>query len=180
MPAKVLVVDDDARLRFILTLNLEGAANLPLSGDWAARISAQSQRRSDWVDNTAPGAATPKTEGYRDTAVRAQVLYEPHKQFSALANLHVRDLDGSPRLFRANAIKRGTNDLVDGYDDSYYPTDGYNSQTLKSSEVSARLRWDFDGMSLYSITAHDRAKFYSRGDVDGGFGSRFGGIPDGP
>ncbi|MFX8129796.1 hypothetical protein ABTL10_19395, partial [Acinetobacter baumannii] len=24
------------------------------------------------------------------------------------------------------------------------------------------------------------AKFYSRGDVDGGFGSRFGGIADGP
>ena len=150
------------------TLNLEGAANLPLSGDWAARISAQSQRRSDWVDNTAPGAATPKTEGYRDTAVRAQVLYEPHKQFSALANLHVRDLDGSPRLFRANAIKRGTNDLADGFSTDTVAFNGVNEQTLKQTGGSLRLKWSLDGVNIYSITGYEHVKPLSRGDIDGG------------
>jgi len=149
-------------------LNLEGAANLPLSGDWAARISAQSQRRSDWVDNTAPGAATPKTEGYRDTAVRAQVLYEPHKQFSALANLHARDLDGSPRLFRANAIKRGSNDLADGFSTDTVAFNGVNAQTLKQTGGSLRLKWSLPELNIYSITGGEHVKPLSRGDIDGG------------
>jgi iron complex outermembrane receptor protein len=150
------------------TVNLEGAANLPLSGDWAARISAQSQRRSDWAENTAAGAATPKTEGYRDTAVRAQVLFEPHKQFSALANLHVRDLNGSPRLFRANAIKRGTNDLADGFDAEKVAFNGVNEQTLKQTGGSLRLKWSLDGVNIYSITGYEHVKPLSRGDIDGG------------
>ena len=150
------------------TLNLEGAANLPLSGDWAARISAQSQRRSDWVDNTAAGAATPKTEGYRDTAVRAQLLYEPHKQFSALANVHVRDLDGSPRLFRANAIKRGTNDLADGFSTDTVAFNGVNEQTLKQTGGSLRLKWSLPELNIYSITGYEHVKPLSRGDIDGG------------
>jgi iron complex outermembrane receptor protein len=150
------------------TLALEGAANLPLSGDWAARISAQSQRRDDWVTNTAPGAATPKTEGYRDSAVRAQVLYEPHKEFSALANLHVRDLNGSPRLFRANAIKRGTNDLADGFSTDTVAFNGVNEQTLKQTGGSLRLKWSLPGINIYSITGGEHVKPLSRGDIDGG------------
>lgn len=150
------------------TLNLEGAANLPLSGDWAARISVQNQRRGDWVDNTAPGAATPKTEGYRDTAVRAQVLYAPHAQFSALANVHVRDLDGSPRLFRANAIKRGTNDLADGFSTDTVAFNGVNEQTLKQTGGSLRLKWSLPELNVYAITGYERVKPLSRGDIDGG------------
>ncbi|WP_457417720.1 TonB-dependent receptor [Roseateles sp. P5_E7] len=150
------------------TVNVEGAANLPLSGDWSARISAQNQRRADWVDNTAANAVTPKTEGYRDTAVRAQVLYEPHKQFSALANLHVRDLEGSPRLFRANAIKRGTNDLVDGFEADKVAFNGVNAQTLKQTGGSLRLKWSLPELNIYSITGYEHVKPLSRGDIDGG------------
>jgi iron complex outermembrane receptor protein len=150
------------------TINVEAASNLPLTGDWAARISAQSQRRSDWVDNTAPGAVTPKTEGYRDSAVRAQVLFEPHQQFSALANLHVRDLNGSPRLFRANIIKRGTNDLIDGFDPEKVAFNGVNEQTLKQTGGSLRLKWSLPGLNIYSITGYEHVKPLSRGDIDGG------------
>ncbi|MBW8844986.1 MAG: TonB-dependent receptor [Burkholderiales bacterium] len=150
------------------TVNVEGAANLPLSGDWAARISAQSQRRSDWVDNTATGAVTPKTEGYRDNAVRAQVLFEPHKQFSALANIHFRDLNGSPRLFRANAIKRGTNDLADGFETDKVAFNGVNEQTLKQTGGSLRLKWSLPEINIYSITGYEHVKPLSRGDIDGG------------
>ncbi|PTT88444.1 TonB-dependent receptor, partial [Pelomonas sp. HMWF004] len=163
--------------------NLEAAVNVPLNQDWQMRVAGIAQRQDDRVKNPIAGA-TSDLEGYNDKAIRLQAAYK-NGNFSGLFKVQARDFSGTATTFRANIIKKGTNDLVDGYDDSFYPTDGYNSQTLKSSEVSARLRWDFDGISLYSITAHDRAKFYSRGDVDGGFGSDaiFGGpkqLPMGP
>ncbi|MDR7270841.1 iron complex outermembrane receptor protein [Pelomonas saccharophila] len=161
------------------TLNLEGAANLPLSGDWAARISAQSQRRSDWAKNTLANQPTPKTEGYTDNALRAQVLFEPHKQFSALANIHVRDLDGSPRLFRANIIKRGTNDLVDGFDPEKMEIGGVNEQTLKQTGGSLRLKWSLPEINIYSISGYEKVKPFSRGDIDGGHAAN-GATPAGP
>ncbi|MCV2352608.1 TonB-dependent receptor [Paucibacter sp. B2R-40] len=158
--------------------NLEGAVNAPLGEDWAVRAAVLFQRASDRVHNPLPGA-TSDLEGYSDKAARVQAAYK-NGGFYALFNVRGRDYEGSATTFRANIIKRGTNDIVDGFDASNYPTDGYNEQTLRSSGVSARLRWELNGMTLHSITAYDTAKFYSRGDVDGGFGSRFGGIPDGP
>ncbi|KQV96313.1 TonB-dependent receptor [Pelomonas sp. Root1237] len=159
-------------------VNLETAVNVPVNEDLQLRVAGLAQRQSDRVHNPVT-SATSDLEGYNDKALRLQALYKSGN-FEGLFKVQARDFKGTATTFRANIMKRGTNDLVDGYDDSSYPSDGYNSQTLKSSEVSARLRWDFDGVSLYSITAHDRAKFYSRGDVDGGFGCRFCGIPDGP
>ncbi|MCV2367701.1 TonB-dependent receptor [Roseateles oligotrophus] len=158
--------------------NLEAAVNAPLSEDWAMRAAVLFQRASDRVHNPLAGA-TSDLEGYNDKAARVQASYK-NGGFNALFNLHGRDYAGSATTFRANIIKRGTNDLVDGFDASVYPTDGYNEQTLKSKGASARLRWELNGMTLHSITAYDTAKFYSRGDVDGGFGCRLCGIPDGP
>ena len=160
------------------TVNIEAAINAPVNDDLQVRASVLMQRANDRVYN--PRAdATKELEGYDDKAYRLQAAYK-NGSFSGLFNIHGRDYDGSATTFRANIIKRGTNDLVDGFDASVYPTDGYNSQTLQSNGVSARLRWDLDGMTVHSITAYDTAKFYSRGDVDGGFGSRFGGFADGP
>ena len=160
------------------TVNIEAAINAPVNDDLQVRASVLMQRANDRVYN--PRAdATKELEGYDDKAYRLQAAYK-NGSFSGLFNIHGRDYDGSATTFRANIIKRGTNDLVDGFDASVYPTDGYNSQTLQSNGVSARLRWDLDGMTVHSITAYDTAKFYSRGDVDGGFGSRFGGLADGP
>lgn len=151
-------------------VNLETAVNVPVNNDLQLRVAGLMQRQSDRVHNPlASNGATADFEGYNDKALRLQALYKSGG-FEGLFKVQARDYKGSATLFRANIIKKGTNDIVDGYDDSYYPTDGINSQTLTSSEISARLRWDFDGVSLYSITAHDRAKFYSRADVDGGFG----------
>ena len=151
--------------------NLEGAVNVPLSKEWAMRFSGQSQNRDDRVHNP-QSTGTKDLEGYKDNAARLQLQYTT-KDFSALFNAHGRDLSGNATLFRANIIKQGTNDLVPGFDYANYPTDGINTQTLKSSGVNARLRWDLDGMTLYSITAYDKAKLYSRADVDGGFGASY-------
>lgn len=153
-------------------LNLEAAVNVPLGPDWSMRVAGLAQRQDDRVHNPRPDA-TSDLEGYNDKALRVQAQYK-NGGFTGLFKVQARDYKGTATTFRANIIKQGTNDLVDGFDYSSYPTDGYNTQTLKSHEVSARLRWDFDGVSLFSITGYDRAKFYSRGDVDGGFGPENG------
>lgn len=155
------------------SVNLEGAFNLPVGGDWAARVSALHQRRDDWVKNTYVAAKTKETEGYSDTALRVQALYEPHKQFSALFNVHHRDLDGSPRLFRANIIQPGSNNLVPGFRPDRAAFDGVNEQTLTQTGASARLKWALDGFDLYSVTGYESVKPFSRGDIDGGFGAVF-------
>ncbi len=159
-------------------LNLDGAINIPLGTDWAVRAAGISQSADDRVFNSVPGGQ-PSLEGYRDRAGRVQAAYK-NGAFDALFNVHGRKYAGNATTFRANIIKRGTNDIVDGFNFSNYPSDGLNSQTLDSLGVSARLRWDLGGMTLSSISAIDKASYYSRGDVDGGFGSRFGSIPDGP
>ena len=150
--------------------NIEGAYNVPVSDTVAARVSLQSQNRDDRVHNARP-TGTRDFEGYKDNAGRLQVLVQPNKQMSALFNVHARDLDNNATLFRANIIKQGSNELVDGFDYSAYPTDGVNHQTLRTKGASMRLRWNLDGVTLHSITGYETAKFYSRADVDGGFGA---------
>ncbi|MGZ8289754.1 MAG: TonB-dependent receptor [Telluria sp.] len=152
-------------------VNAEGAVNLPISDTMAARISVQSQNRDDRVHNNRPNAPTRDFEGYGDHAARLQLLVKPTRDFSALFNVHARDMDGSATLFRANIMKQGTNDLVDGFDYGTYNTDGGNEQTLKTKGANMRLRWDMEGLTLHSITGYETADFYSRGDVDGGFGA---------
>ena len=150
--------------------SIEGAYNVPFSDTVAARVSLQSQNRDDRVHNARP-TGTRDFEGYNDNAGRIQLLVQPNKQFSALFNFHARDLNNNATLFRANIIKQGSNELVDGFDYAAYPTDGVNRQTLKTKGASMRLRWNLDGVTLHSITGYETAKFYSRADVDGGFGA---------
>jgi len=161
------------------TINAEGAFNTPTGPDSAMRLSLLSQNRNDWVHNTIPTGLTQDLEGYHDTSLRGQWLYEPHKDFSLLANVHVRDLDGSARLFRANIIQPGTNNLVAGFDERRISTDGKNEQTLTTTGANLRLRWGLGNMALYSITGYEHVKAFSRGDIDGGFGAVFA-PPSGP
>jgi iron complex outermembrane receptor protein len=152
-------------------VNAEGAVNVPFGNDWAVRASLLSQRAANRVHNPRP-TGEQDLEGYRDTAFRLQAGYK-NGGFNALFAAHGRDYKGNATLFRANIIKKGTNDIVDGFDPSVYPTDGLNVQTLRSDGLSARLRWELDGITLHSVTAYDHARYYSRGDVDGGYGAVF-------
>ncbi|SHH23854.1 iron complex outermembrane recepter protein [Massilia sp. CF038] len=153
--------------------NLEGAYNIPISDTVAARVSLQSQHRGDRVHNDRPNAATTDFEGYDDNAGRLQLLVKPSANFSALFNVHARDYDGSATLFRANIIKKGTNELVDNFDYGSYPTDGQNEQKLKTKGGSMRLKWNLDDLTLHSITGYEKADIYSRADVDGGYGASY-------
>ena len=158
--------------------NTEGAFNLPINDIMAARISLQSQNRQDRVTNFRPSGPTHEFEGYNDHAARIQLLMKPNREFSALLNVHARNMTGSAMLFRANIMKKGTNELVDNFEYGSYPTDGGNEQWLKTRGSNLRLRWDLQGMTLHSITGYEAARFYSRGDVDGGYGCSFCTIKD--
>ncbi|MBC8026615.1 MAG: TonB-dependent receptor [Steroidobacteraceae bacterium] len=165
------------------TANVEGAVNVPLGSGWSARFSALYQHRDDYVGNSLAGAVDAggddDYEGYNDRAARVQVQYE-NENFSALFNVHARNLDGTARVFRANIIESGSNDLVDGFDPDEVFFDGQNRQELNILGGSARLRWDFGDLALYSITGYESMDAYSRGDIDGGFGCGFCALPNGP
>ncbi|HSW04128.1 TonB-dependent receptor plug domain-containing protein, partial [Aquabacterium sp.] len=137
------------------TVNAEGAGNIQLGESGAMRISAQVQHRNDWVTNTVANAQTRELEGYDDRAIRLQALFTPSKDLTALFNLHNRNLEGSARLFRANIIKKGSNDLVDGFDERTISTDGKNEQELENTGGSARLTWALGDIRLHSITGFE-------------------------
>jgi iron complex outermembrane receptor protein len=159
------------------TVNAEGAVNAPLSGGTALRVSVLNQTRSDWVNNSNAAGPTQSFEGYRDSAVRVQLLVEPSKELSVLGNVHVRDYKGSARLFRANIIEPGTNNLVAGFDPSTVTYDGKNESKLDNVGANVRIRYDLGGMALYSITGFEQVHTYSRGDIDGGTPTGPGTIP---
>lgn len=154
--------------------NVEGAVGGGLTENLSARASVLFQRRDDWVRNTYPGP-NDGLEGYDESAGRVQFLYEGDG-FEALFGAHARHLNGTARLFRANIIKPGTNDLVDGFDEDEVSIDGYNHSELDSKGANARLKWDLGGYKLYSITGYENVETYSRGDIDGGWGAVF--LPD--
>ncbi len=154
------------------SINLEGAANAAINKDWALRISAQGQHRDDWVTNTFKGP-NGKLEGYSDNAARVQLMYQPNSDYSALFNVHARDLKGSARLFRANIIKPGTSELVDGFKPELISIDGRNQQAARNTGGSARIKWNVGDMTFNSITGFETMTSFSRGDIDGGFGAAF-------
>ncbi|HCH0556775.1 MULTISPECIES: TonB-dependent receptor [Pseudoxanthomonas] len=150
------------------TSSVEGALNLPMGSDWAARISLLQQHRDDWVTSQISGQ---KLEGYDDTALRLQALFQPSEDFNALFNAHARKLNGTARLFRANIIQSGNNNLVDGFDEDKAYIDGHNAQELTTYGGSANLTFSSGDVTFHSITGYEGiSKYYSRGDIDGGYG----------
>ena len=154
------------------TVNFEAAVGGPLADGVSFRVSTLYQHRSDWVDN-ASSSVENEVGGYNDVGYRAQLLLEPSDNFSALLNVHGRVYDGSARIFRANIIQSGTNNLTTDFDRQTIFQDGRNKQKVRQIGANARLEYDFGGAVLTSITAWESAETFSRGDIDGGFGASF-------
>lgn len=148
------------------TTSVEGALNLPINEVWAARLSLLQQHRDDYVTSRVSGQ---KLEGYDDSAARLQLLFKPNEDVEALFNAHVRRLNGTARLFRANLFDQGSNKIAAGFDEDSVYTDGYNTQELTTWGANANLSWDLGDIVLHSITGYEAIpKYYSRGDIDGG------------
>jgi len=155
------------------TGDVRAAVGGPLSNSLSYRLSALYQTREDWVDNGYEAGPERTLGGYQTGAARLQFLFEPNDRFSGLLNLHGWDVNGTSRIFRANIIKPGTNDLVDGFAYDRVFQDGYNTQDIEAYGGMLKLEWDLGGMDLTSVTGYETLDMYSRGDIDGGFGADF-------
>ena len=159
------------------TINFEGAVGGAIADDLSARISVLSQDRDDYIDNDFTGEDD-AIGGFDEKAWRAQLLWEPTADFSALLNIHGRELEGTASIFRANVFNKGSNDLNENYDRTTVWYDGdidgngpdNNPQEYSGFGSSLKLTYAFDGMELTSISALEKADGYSLGDVDGGSG----------
>lgn len=154
------------------SVNFEGALGGPVGEHSSMRLSGLYQHRDDWVDNVNTNERD-AFEGFDEIAARLQYLYEPGDNFSALFNVHMRSLDGSARMFRANIFQPGTNNLVPGFSENQVALDGRNDQELDAVGGSLRMSWNFDRVTLHSVTGYESVDVLSRGDIDGGFGAVF-------
>ncbi|WP_309603501.1 TonB-dependent receptor domain-containing protein [Sphingomonas sp.] len=170
--------DNYAKLSFgsYSTINAEAAIGHRINDKVAFRVSGMWQHRNDWVDNI-DRTGSNNNEGYDDFAFRGQLLFEPSDALTIRLTGQLRDYKGDARIFRANAIKPGTNDLigVDGgdFERDEIRADGINFQRLTTENAAAALSYDFGPLTLYSITSYWHGKLKSRGDIDGGFGCSF-------
>lgn len=161
------------------SVNFEGAVSGPLgSPEFTARLSVLVQRRGDWVDNEHDGP-NEALGGYRELAGRLQLRWKPSPDLEALFNIHGRQLDGSARLFRANAIVPDRGGLVDGFARDRIAIDGRNTRELNAHGMTVEVRYRAGAHELVSLTGMERLESFSRGDIDGGFGAVFS-PPSGP
>jgi len=112
--------------------------------------------------------------GFNDWAARAQFLIKPSDAFTALLNVHGRDLTGSSTLFRANIIQPGNNALIPGFDPARIYTDGPNSASLRTVGANLHLTWSLPDVTLQSITGYESIlHYFAIGDITGGCGEAF-------
>ncbi len=160
--------------------DVQAAVGGALNDQWSARVSFLHQTRGDFVENKASdidgslASLDDKDflEGHTEYAYRLQLAYDGD-DFSALFNVHRRDLDGTATLFRANIIKPGTNSFTNSYDRDVVNFDGKNEQTLESFGALAKLTWDVGDYTITSITGYEEVETFSRADVEGGIGAVF-------
>lgn len=154
------------------TTDMRAAVGGGLTDKLSARVSLLNQTRDDYIDNQAPGFEQKEVlGGYTDKAARIQFLYEDDA-FTALFNYHMRDLDGKPVAFYANAFKPGSNELVSNFerDTVYHDSASRATQQVETEGGSLKLEFELGEFTLTSISGYESAELYSRADVDGGYG----------
>jgi iron complex outermembrane recepter protein len=149
--------------------DFEGAYGGAIGDGVSFRISGLYTAQDDWITNTGP-LADKKLGAFDDTAIRAQLRFQPNDQFDALINVHARELEGTSQIFRANVITRGQRGLNSNFkaDRVSYDQGEGNNQELSSQGITAKLSYDFGAVTLTSITGYEELEFRGRGDIDGG------------
>ncbi len=161
------------------TVDARFAVGGPLSETLSARFSGMYQSRSDWIDNEWEPGPEDELGGYDNTAYRAQLLWEPNDRLDVLFNVHGWNVDGTARIFRANILQPGTNDLVPDFEQDVVFQDGRNEQDIDAFGGLLRIDYDFGPATFTSLTGYETLEMFSRGDIDGGFGAVFA-PPSGP
>lgn len=154
------------------TADVKAAIGGGLTETLSARFSFLYQSQDDWVDNANTGENN-ALGGHETLAYRLQFLWKPVVRGSVLLNLHGWDVDGTARIFRANILEPGTNNLVAGFDQETVFQDGLNQQDIESSGGVLKMDYAFDYGTITSVTGYETVEMFSRGDIDGGFGASF-------
>jgi iron complex outermembrane recepter protein len=161
------------------TIDAKAAVGGALTETLSGRVSVLHQSQDDWIDNTFTGQ-NDALGGHDTDAYRLQLLWAPNDGFSALVNVHGWTVDGTARIFRANILRPGTNELVSGYEQDEVAEDARNEQHIDSLGGVVKLDWQLaSGWTLTSVTGYETLEMYSRADIDGGFGAVFA-PPSGP
>lgn len=139
-----------------------------VDGKLSARLSMVNQSRDGWITNTFNNS---KIAGYKDQAIRAQLLWQPNDTFDLLIRVRARDLsgDGATPYFGTGLLPDNKNSYGYQYSDSYDTlsinvTDPINE--LDSHGVSLEANADIGFAELKLIASHDKAKGESRFDDD--------------
>ena len=148
------------------TYNLSGAVGGGLSDTVSARVAINYLDRDAWIDNTVTGD---DFGGFDEFSYRLQVLAEPSDELSALFKLHGFHQDGDmPQVFYANAFTPGVEGLRSGFDEDTVSHDAPAGFELDQFGVSAKVDYDFESVTLTSITSYDTVDSFSQADIDGG------------
>jgi iron complex outermembrane receptor protein len=158
-----------AGLRSYGGYDAEGADGGAISDTVSFRVSALLTGQDDWITNTGP-LSQKELGGLDDSAIRAQIRFQPNDQLDVLLNAHARKLDGSSQIFRANVITKGQRGLNANYvaDRVSYDAGLGNRQELETKGLTAHVSYDFGNLTLTSVTGYETLTFYGRGDIDGG------------
>ncbi len=160
------------------TIDAKAAFGGALTETLSARVSLLYQSQSDWIDNGFTGE-NDALGGHNTGAFRLQFLWQASERFSALLNLHGWELDGTARVFRANILKPGSNELASDFSQDKVYQDGLNDQEISAQGGAFTLNYEFDFGTLTAITGYETLDMFSRGDIDGGFGAVYA-PPSGP
>ena len=148
---------------------------------WAARVSLQYAAPRRLGHDTARRPSDQHARRAMTTrALRAQLLYKPSSDFSALFNVHGARPEGQraavPRQHHQARHQRPGRRLRPGQrlDRRQERADAADLRRQRAPEAGT-----LGGVNLHSITGYETVHSFSRGDIDGGYGAVFA-PPSGP
>ncbi len=159
------------------TLSASGAFNFSLSETVHARLALNYLDRGEsWIDNEGTSG---DFGSYDELAWRFFLSAEPNERTRVLLKLHGFDQEGDqPQLFYANAFTPGTEGLRSGFDEEQAAHGAQGGFEMDHFGGSAKIEYDFNDITLTSITAYDTVDSFQQTDLDGGitvaFGDAFG------
>jgi iron complex outermembrane receptor protein len=161
---------------------MEGFINGTLGTNMSGRLSAtwQNQSEGPW-HNRFYDRDVGEIKRY---AVRAQLLWTPNDDFSALLNLHGgredsegfqysllpainATGDGLCSAYLDGSLEGGEADCFDFLGNQEPDDDPYTSSSLKGHGVVLNLQWDIGSATLTSVSGHEFLDRFSSEDADG-------------
>lgn len=166
------------------TQSIESAVSGPIAKDGTVsfRLSSLYQHRDNWVTNTYTGPSADGTVGggktlgrFTESDTRFQLQFDPDAATSINLTTNYRLYQGTSTLFYRGSLAKGSNKTVGSWNQKQvaYDEAQNNPQNYSTYGQTLRVRHDFGGVSLTSITSYQGADGWSRGDTDGGAAVNF-------